>query len=159
MSVIKWQPLAELDVLRQQIKRLFDYLEREETDLGLFVTRQSAPWMLAIELEETAQNLVLRARIPGVEPDKLNIQVSENAVFLASEYQESVEPGLVRSEFQHGHCRRVIPLPLTIQREHVQATILDGLLTLTMPKAVVSVPSIVKVSVDTKHPPELSASN
>lgn len=146
MSLIKWKPLEELDTLRQQINRLFDIVGNEDSELKTAETH----WIPAIELQSTETELVLKAQVPGIEPEKLDIQVSDNAVFLTGEYQEQKEAdeqGMVRSEFYYGQFRRVVPLPLAIQRDQVQASIVDGLLTLTMPKSQSATPNVVKVPV------------
>jgi HSP20 family protein len=149
MSLIKWQPLEELHGLRHQINRLFDQIVNEEQRLGkVYPQMRETPWMPAIELQETETDLLLKAQVPGLEPDKLDIQVSENDIFLTGEYQEeqrSDHKGIVRTEFHYGQFRRVVPLPSGIQRENVTANISDGLLTVMMPKSTTSLPKVVKV--------------
>ncbi len=151
MSTIKWQPLEELNGLRHQINRLFDDIVHEEPKLGMVSPQmRETPWMPAIELQETETDLCLKAQVPGLEPSQLDIQVSENAIFLTGEYQKEQKTdskGIVRTEFHYGQFRRVVPLPAAIQREQVTAEITDGLLTLTMPKSTVSVPNVVKVPI------------
>jgi HSP20 family protein len=156
MSLIKWQPLEELHSLRQQINRIFDDVVHEESGLGLFPKMRETPWIPAIELQETEAELILKAQVPGLEPENLDIQVSDNAIFLTGEYQEQKKDdsrGIMRSEFHYGRFTRVIPLPSAIQHDQVMANMADGLLTLTMPKAIPSVPSMVKVPL-TKSAPE-----
>lgn len=104
--------------------------------------------MPAIELQETDTELWLKAQLPGIEPSEVEIQVSENAVFLSGEYRECQQQdkqGIFRTEFHYGQFKRVVPLPLPIQRERVTAAMAGGLLTLTMPKATTVVPNLVKV--------------
>ncbi len=148
MSLIKWQPLEEFNVLRQQINRMFDDIVHEEPGTKMFPKMQETPWVPAIELQETETNLLLKAQIPGLEPERLDIQVSENAVFLTGEYQdqrEMTDQGIMRSEFHYGRFTRLVPLPSAIHKEQVTAEMADGLLTLTMPKAMASLPNMVKV--------------
>jgi HSP20 family protein len=141
MSLIK-----EFNSLRQQIDRLFDDIMREQP---IFFPRSAeTPWTPAIELQETAAELLLKVQLPGIAPEKLDIQVSENAVFLSGEHQEqqkNEEKGIFRSEFNYGRFKRVIPLPATIQRDQVKAEMAGGLLTLTMIKAAPVLPNLVKV--------------
>jgi HSP20 family protein len=148
MSLIKWQPLEELSVLRQQINRMFDDIVHEEPGMRMFPKMKQTPWVPAIELQEMGTELLLKVQVPGLEPEKLDIQVSENAVFLTGEYQDQKEvtdQGITRSEFHYGRFTRLVPLPSAIQKEQVTAKMADGLLTLTMPKAVTCLPSMVKV--------------
>lgn len=141
--------ITEFNNLRQQIDRLFEDLTREQPQLALCSSNGETPWMPAIELQETETALLLKAQLPGIEPSELDIQVSENAVFLSGEHQEhhkTSEKGLFRSEFHYGQFKRVIPLPTSIHREQVTAAMVSGLLTLTMPKATPALPNLVKVA-------------
>jgi HSP20 family protein len=143
MSLIK-----EFNNLRQQMDKLFDDFTHEQPPLGVFAKTGETPWTPAIELQETDTELVLKAQLPGIKPEELDIQVSENAVFLSGEHQEQTktnEKGVFRSEFHYGQFKRVIPLPTTIKREQVKAEMIAGLLTLTMLKSTPALPHLVKV--------------
>jgi HSP20 family protein len=157
MSLIK-----EFNNLRQQMDRLFDDLAHEQTHLGIFAKAGETPWTPAIELQETETELLLKAQLPGIKPEELDIQVSENAVFLSGEHQEETktnEEGVFRSEFHYGQFKRVIPLPVTIKREQVKADMVSGLLTLTMLKATPALPNLVKVALTaTDKPPVIPES-
>ncbi len=159
MSLIK-----EFNNLRQQLDKVFDDLVREQPQLGILAKAGENPWTPAIELQETETELLLKAQLPGIKPEELDIQVSENAVFLAGEHQEEKktdEKGVFRSEFHYGQFKRVVPLPTTIQRERVTAKMESGLLTLTMLKASPTLPNLFKVLIaaaDDK-PPVLSATD
>jgi|APDOM4702015248_1054824.scaffolds.fasta_scaffold400971_1 HSP20 family protein len=152
MSLIKWQPLEDLHSLRNQINRLFDDIVHQEPLLDKLSLMKETAWVPAVELQETDTELVLKAQVPGIEQDKLDVQVSDTAVFLAGEYQsekKTDEKGMVRSEFHYGEFKRVIPLPSAIDREKVKAEMTDGLLTLTMLKVTPAVPNVVKVPLTT----------
>ena len=151
MSLIK-----EFNNLRQQMDKLFDDLAHEQPHLGVFDKTGETPWTPAIELQETETELLLKAQLPGIKPEELDIQVSENAVFLSGEHQEETktnEKGVFRSEFHYGQFKRVIPLPATIKREQMKAEMVSGLLTLTMLKATPALPHLVKVSLAAANEP------
>jgi HSP20 family protein len=141
--------MKEFNNLRQQMDKLFDDLAHEQPHLGILAQAGATPWTPAIELQETETELLLKAQLPGIKPEELDIQVSENAVFLSGEHQEETktnEKGVFRSEFHYGQFKRVIPLPATIQRERVKADMGSGLLTLTMLKATPALPNLIKVA-------------
>jgi HSP20 family protein len=158
MSLIK-----DFNSLRQQIDRLFDDVVHDQPPLGLFSKMGETPWMPAIELQETETDMILKAQLPGIEPEELDIEVSENAVFLSGEHQEQKktdEKGIFRSEFHYGQFKRVVPLPIAIQREQVKAEMVAGLLTLTMPKATPTLPNVVKVPlINSDKAPTIPAKN
>jgi HSP20 family protein len=150
MSLVK-----EFNNLRQQMDRLFDDLVHEQPHLGILAKAGETPWTPAIELQETETELLLKAQLPGIKPENLDIQVSENAVFLSGEHQEESktnEKGVFRSEFHYGQFKRVIPLPTAIKREQVKAEMVSGLLTLTMLKTTPALPNLVKVPLAADKP-------
>jgi HSP20 family protein len=155
MSLIK-----EFNHLRQQMDKLFDDIVHEQPHLGILAKAGETPWSPAIELQETETELLLKAQLPGIKPENLDIQVSENAVFLSGEHQEETnknEKGVFRSEFHYGQFKRVIPLPAAIHREQVKAEMVLGLLTLTMLKTTPALPNLVKVSLAADLPPVVTA--
>ena len=146
--------IGKFQSLRQQIDLLFENLIRDHPQLSL-VASMDTPWIPAIELQETETELCLKAQLPGIAPSELDIQVSENAVFLSGEHRECHQhhkQGIFRSEFHYGQFKRVVPLPIPIQRERVRAEMSGGLLTLTMPKATPAVPNLIKVSLIASEP-------
>ncbi len=148
MSLIRWQPLKELDTLRHQMNHLFDELMHSDRELGQFPKLENAMWAPAIELKETDTELVVKAVIPGVEAKALDVQVSENAVSIAGEHREekrTEEKGYFRSELQYGQFQRIVPLPVSVKHDQVRSEFKDGLLTLTLPKAESSPQKVTKV--------------
>jgi HSP20 family protein len=148
--------------LRQRVRKAFASAKAsacakrlcQRSQLNL-CSSMDTPWIPAIELQETETELFLKAQLPGIAPSELDIQVSENAVFLSGEHRESQQTdkqGIFRSEFHYGRFKRVVPLPIPIQRERVTAEMSRGLLTLIMPKATPVVPNLVKVFLTASDP-------
>jgi HSP20 family protein len=159
-SVIGMSLIKEFDNLRQQMDKLFDDIVHEQPHLGILAKAGETPWSPAIELQETETELLLKAQLPGIKPENLDIQVSENAVFLSGEHQEETktnEKGVFRSEFHYGQFKRVIPLPAAIHREQVKAEMVSGLLTLTMLKTTPALPNLVKVALTDEKTPVVPA--
>jgi len=73
--------------------------------------RQSATsWQPAIELQDTEDNLMLRAEIPGVDGKDIDIHVTRSrAISGEHRFEEDQEKGFFRSEFRYGNFQRVIP--------------------------------------------------
>ncbi|NJK62671.1 MAG: Hsp20/alpha crystallin family protein [Synechococcaceae cyanobacterium SM2_3_1] len=146
MALVKWQPFRELGTLRRQMDRLFDDLLQEHDWMSW--PGDGATWMPAIEMEETEQHLILKAQIPGMKPEDLDVQVSREALSIAGEHRQEVcseEGGVVRSEFHYGKFHRTVPLPVAIQQDQVTAEFKDGILQLTMPKATDATRNVVRV--------------
>jgi HSP20 family protein len=148
MSLIRWQPLKELDTLRHQMDHLFDELMHGDSEFGHFPKLENAMWAPAIELKETDTELIVKAVVPGIEAKDLDVQVSEAAVSITGEHRaekRTEEKGYFRSELQYGQFQRIVPLPVSVKHEQVQSEFKDGVLTLTLPKAESSPPRITKV--------------
>lgn len=131
MMIRRWQPIDAMETLRHQIDQVFD----EFKDLS---NERSQSWVPAIELQDTPENLLVRALLPGIDRNDIDIHVTREAVSIAGERRYppgTQERGYFRSEFCYGKFHRVIPLPLPVQHERASANFCDGILTLTLPKS------------------------
>lgn len=138
MSLIR--PLVEM---QNQMDRLFGDITqgfnfpREEYGTRLHPQEQRV-WMPAIELSETDNEYVLSAEVPGVQPDKLDIEVTGNILTISGESQsERKEEGrnVHRSEFRYGRFLRRIQLPGEVKSENAKAEFKNGVLELHLPKS------------------------
>ncbi|MBW4567687.1 MAG: Hsp20/alpha crystallin family protein [Tolypothrix carrinoi HA7290-LM1] len=142
MALIRWQPFQEMETLRHQMDKMFD-------ELAGYNREVTKTWSPAVELEDTNDQLILRAEVPGLEGKDLDIQVAREAVSIAGEtrYENKAEErGYLRSEFRYGKFQRTIPLPAAIKNDQVQAEFKNGILTLTMPKAEEAKNKVVKIN-------------
>lgn len=163
MTLIRWQPWQEIDGLRRQFDDLFEELAPISRAVG---RTNGQAWTPAIELKSTGDAVVLRAELPGINAENLDVQVSREAVSISGEYKsetktEDKEHHIHRSEFRYGSFHRVVPLPVAVQNDQVQAEFKDGILTLTLPKVDADKPKVVKVNLagsnTTEAAPKLEA--
>jgi HSP20 family protein len=148
MSLIHWEPLKEINTLRQRMNRLFDEMIHPEQTHGIFPKLEKLTWHPAVELKEADKDIIVKIQVPGIDAKDLDIQVSENTIAVAGEYQEektSDSEGFYRSEFSYGKFQRIIPLPVNVKHEQVKAEVKHGVVTLTLPKAETSQRNVVKV--------------
>ncbi len=141
MAIIRWQPFSEMQTLHRQMNQIFDEMLTQKRD--------AITWKPAAELEDTDNNLILRLSIPGVEGKDLNIRVTQQVVAISGEKRQEnqAENGnSFRSEFRYGKFQRVIPLPVAIENNKVQAQFKDGILTLTLPKVTEARNQVVKIN-------------
>src|SRR5687768_5259767 len=99
---------------------------------------------LGINVREEDDAYVLSALVPGLQADKLNIQVLEDVVRIEGEYKADESSYLVR-ELPQGAFTRTLRLPAPINAEHVEADITNGVLTLKLPKAESARPKQIKI--------------
>jgi len=142
MVLIRWQPYQEMTALRRQMDKMFD-------ELANVNSKSQMTWKPAIELQDTAENVILRAEIPGIEGKDLDVRVTREAVEISGEHsyeKKAEENGHFRTEFRYGKFQRVIALPVAVQNDKVQAEFKDGILTLTLPKVTEARQKVVKLN-------------
>ena len=99
---------------------------------------ESKTWCPAIELNETDKNFTLKAEIPGVEIKHLNINAQPKLLSISGIHdrrRSPTEQEVIPSELHYGQLDCSVSLPQSIQVNHVRAELIDGVLTVTMPKA------------------------
>jgi HSP20 family protein len=97
----------------------------------------SKTWCPAIEFNQTEKNLILKAELPGVEIKHLNICAEPESISISGihdHHKSSRETELIPSQLHYGQLECSVPLPEPIQVNHVRAELIDGVLTITMPK-------------------------
>ncbi|MDP5337194.1 MAG: Hsp20/alpha crystallin family protein [Nodularia sp. (in: cyanobacteria)] len=137
MALIRWEPFREMEILRRQMDQLLSEMTADERSNSDISPAPRTAWVPAVELCDHGSKLLLRAEIPGVESQDLDVQVTQDAVSIAGEhhYQKSAKShGNIRSEFRYGKFQRIITLPSKVQHQQVQADLKDGILTLSLPK-------------------------
>ncbi|MBD2560100.1 MULTISPECIES: Hsp20/alpha crystallin family protein [Nostoc] len=147
MALVRMNPWQEFNAIQRQINRLFD----EDTLPSAFLEKCFSR-VPAAELKETEDAILLKLELPGIAAKDLDLQVTENAVYLSVERKseaKSEEKGVIKSEFHYGKFQRVIPLPARIQNTNVTADYKDGILNLTLPKAEEEKNKVVKVNLAT----------
>jgi HSP20 family protein len=132
MAIVQWQPAgSERDRLRQEVDRLFNFfLPGTEA----FFSRVYP----AVNLTEDGDNFYVRAELPGVKPENLDISVVEGRLLVRGERKvqaENPEANYHRREREAGFFRRTITLPSRVSQEKVSASMKNGVLTITLPKA------------------------
>ena len=89
---------------------------------------------LGVNIREDDDAYVLSALVPGLNAEDLNIQILEDVVRIQGEYKAEEQSYLVH-ELPSGSFTRTLRLPSVIDADHVEAQIVDGVLTLQLPKA------------------------
>jgi len=120
--------------MNQMIENAFGDLGLLESSFGT----KMANWKPAIELNEIDGNFELKAELPGVNKDNIDVEVSENYITVNAETEEKKEEeakNVHRSEFRYGKFMRTIPLPAEIETDKAKAEFKNGILTVTVPKS------------------------
>jgi HSP20 family protein len=143
--LVRYNPWQELNTLERQINRMF---ADTKVPSAVFERGLVIP---AAELQETSDALLLKIEVPGMNPNDLDVQVTENAVHISGERKSETktdDKGRTVTEFKYGKFQRVIPLPARIQNTNVKAEYKDGILNLTLPKTEQEKNKVVKVNLE-----------
>jgi HSP20 family protein len=97
---------------------------------------ETSTWSPQVEVFERNGKLNIRADLPGLTKDDINVDITENALVIRGQRQqekEENEEGYYRSERSYGSFYRQIPLPSGIKPEEANATFRNGVLEITIP--------------------------
>jgi HSP20 family protein len=148
MSIIRWEPFRELVSNQDRFNQLFNssfaraFGDQHEISPGA--------WVPPVDIYETGDSVVLKAELPGVNPDDVEIRVEGSTLYLKGERKfekEVKEENLHRVERSYGAFTRSFSLPNTINSDKVKAEYQNGILTLTMPKREEAKPRTIKINV------------
>jgi HSP20 family protein len=132
MSIVRFDPFRDITSFRDDINRLFARSLGEE---GITGTRTWAP---AVDVFETKDAVVLKAELPGLTADEVDVQIDDNVLTVSGErtFKDTVEEGrFYRLERSYGRFSRSLTLPQGIKADAISATFADGVLEVTVPKA------------------------
>jgi HSP20 family protein len=131
-NLTRWEPVREMMTLREAMDRLFD----DAYTHPLSMSGVSA--MPAIDLYQTNDEVVVKAALPGLKADDVQISVTEDVLTLRGEFkQDNVQSESTYHirEKRIGSFERSIMLPTDVQTDKAKADFENGILTITLPKA------------------------
>ncbi len=108
-------------------------------------------WAPALDVREDKDNFVIRAELPGLKREEIEVSLQDGALVISGERQaEKVEEGVEvhRQERYYGKFQRALTLPEPVAANKVKADYKDGVLTVTLPKTEEAKPKKIDVSVN-----------
>ena len=146
-SIIRWEPFREISTLRDRMDRLFDDFSR---GWGLVEGLATGLWNPPVDVYETGESIVLKADLPDLTENDVDVSVQGNTLTIRGERQhekEVKEKDYRRMERSYGAFARSFTLPGTVDPDKVEAGFSHGVLTVTLPKREESKPKPIKVKV------------
>ena len=135
MSLMRFDPFSSLTRAHSEIDRLFEDFFGGRTSVARMPEMgMRAP---AVDISETNGSVVVKAELPGVQKDDLDIEVTEDMLSIKAETKEEKEEKdahYLRRERSWGMFQRIIPLPVEVKAKEAKASFKDGLLEVTIPK-------------------------
>jgi HSP20 family protein len=143
MSIAPRAMFRELETLRDRIDRLF-------SDGGVLPDIGEAGMLVPpIDVQEKDNEILVRATMPGINADDVDIKVDHNMLTIRGESREERDE---KDGTWHVHERRFgsmyrrLPLPTPVKEEEAEATMHDGVLEIRLPKADESRSKTIKVT-------------
>jgi HSP20 family protein len=144
MYLTKWHPRGTLfdsgDLFAELkgLRRMFDQpLEAFFGEPGLRLFEGEGMWRPAMDLAETKDAFVVKAEVPGVKAEDIQIGLDGNTLTVAGERKQETsveEEGYSRIERSYGKFERSVLLPPTVDAEGIKATYANGVLEVRLPK-------------------------
>jgi HSP20 family protein len=129
-SVVRWDPFRDVMALRHEVDRLFGRTLGEGAG--------AAVWTPAVDVFDTKDAIVLKAELPGMKPEDIDIEVDENVLTVKGErrFEDRLEDGrYYRLERSYGHFSRSLTLPQGVRGDSIEARFDHGVLEVRVPKA------------------------
>jgi HSP20 family protein len=142
---MRWDPFGEITSLRQAMDRLF-----EDSFVSMPPARGGRAGMVPLDVMETDETVVVKASLPGVKPDDVELSVQGATLTIAGEVRGEEETGeqgrFHHRELWYGRFSRQVVLPTEVDANACDARFEDGLLTVRLPKSERARPRRISIS-------------
>jgi len=133
MELIPWRPFGTLSSSRRDLDSLWNRFFRETPSMGTFTEE----WLPSVDISETENKLLIKAELPGLEANDVNVSISGDLLTIKGEKKKEEEE---KDEYHHyierysGSFQRSFRLPINVQADKVEATFDKGVLKITLAK-------------------------
>ena len=126
-ALSRWEPLREMQTMRSMMDRLFDEPFMNAPQLW---SQRPEGFPLPLDVIEKENEYVVKASIPGVDPDQVEITLTDNVLTIRGELQEERESDDERGNYhirerRYGTFLRQVSLPVPVNAEQVQAVMAE----------------------------------
>ena len=133
-NITRWEPAREMMTLREAMDRLFD----DAFTRPLGIRDGWAMSMPAIDMYQTENDVVVKASVPGIKSDEVQINITGDVLTLKGEVKQEEErkdrAWHIREQ-RFGSFERSVMLPTAVKTDKAEAVFENGVLTITLPKA------------------------
>ena len=130
-----WDPFRDLEAIQNEMNKMFNssLVRWGDRDVGLL----EGAWSPAIDIFDSKDNVMVKADIPGMKKDEIEVSVHGDTLIIKGEKKqekEVKERDYVRTERFYGFFNRAMSLPAAVDASKVNATYKNGVLELVLPK-------------------------
>lgn len=123
-QMTRWRPLADLSELRERLDEAFAGMGEERA------------WSPRVDVVQRKDEILLRADVPGVDPDDISVEVEGGVLTVSGEHEERTEEKeerYLRRERRYGSFSRSMTLPEGVKADDIEATSTEGVLEVRIP--------------------------
>lgn len=143
-TVSRWDPSREFVSLREAMNRLME--DSFVGGYGQANDGNTAELRLPIEAYTTDHEIVVKAAVPGLKPDEVEITMEGDTLTLRGEFaRPQADVNYLIAERAWGRFSRTLQLNVPVQADKAEAVFENGLLTLTLPKAEAVRPKVIPI--------------
>jgi HSP20 family protein len=151
MGIVRFDPFRELDRIQSEMNRLFEGYNGTPERSGGQLVQNSRIWSPSVDVAETQSEIVLRAELPGMKQEEIDIELTGDTLTIRGERKfenEERKENFVRVERSYGRFQRSFTLGVPVQHDRVTATYRDGILEVHLPKSEETKPRKVMVTTE-----------
>ena len=144
-NVTRWDPFSDL---RGTMDRLFDEGFSRPWRVLPATSTEGYEATFPVEVSETEGDIEVKASLPGVNPDEVEITVANDVLTIKAEHKDTTEEkkrDYYRREIRYGSFHRSMALPVSVDSDKAEASFDNGVLSLKLPKAEALRPKQIKV--------------
>ena len=133
MAIVRWNPMKELfwDDFGKEFRKMMRGEVEKVGEMGEF-------WAPSIDLSETPDAYTLKADLPGMNSEDVNVEVHDDIITISGERKEersSEEENVHVTEVSYGKFMRSVRLPISVDPDKVKAKFENGVLKVSLPKS------------------------
>jgi len=128
-SIGRFDPFRDIGAVRDEMDRVFS---------RAFGERLATSWTPSLDVYEGPDRIVLTAEVPGLTAEEIDVEFSDNVLTISGErtFEDAPPDGRYhRVERAYGSFSRSVSLPMVVKSEEISAEVVNGVLTVTVPKA------------------------
>jgi HSP20 family protein len=142
-TLVRWDPFREVATLHNELSRLMNTFEGPG--------RATQSWVPALDVWETDDALVYAFDLPGVDEEKLTIEVEDTSLTVSAERErvdEVSQDRYHRFERRYGSFSRTVSLPQGVDEDAIAADFANGVLEVRVPKPAEAKPRRIRIGAD-----------
>jgi HSP20 family protein len=149
MATARWEPFRDLAALQDRMNRMFEDVIARPRRGGEQEDLTAGQWSPPVDIFETAETIVIRVEVPGIEQQALDVEIKDNNLIVQGDrkFEEGEGRNYHRVERSYGTFRRVFSVPMMVRQDQIQAVLKNGVLEITLLKEEKAKPKRVQVEV------------